>query len=50
MQKKYFDTLHHQGWAFTAGGMLPAQIKPTYNYSDVSNLLTIFEGSNFFSF
>ena len=44
MQKTYFDTLHNQGWAFAAGGIPPAQIKTTYDYSDVYNLHTLFEG------
>ena len=45
MQKIWFqDSLRSQGKAFTAGGIPPAQIKPKYDYSDVLNLNSLFNG------
>ena len=43
--KNTVDTLRHQGRAFTAGGIPPAQIKTKYNYSDVHNLNSLFKGN-----
>ena len=43
MRKKTVDTLRHQGRAFTASGIPPAQIKPKYDFSDVYNLNSLFK-------
>ena len=42
--KQTVDSLRNQGRAFTAGGVLPAQINSKYDYSDVYNLNSLFKG------
>ena len=42
--KQNVDTLRNKGLAFTKGGIPPAQIKPKYDYSDVYNLNSLFQG------
>ena len=42
--KSNVDTLRNQGRAFTSGGMPKSEIKPTYDYSDVYNLNSLFKG------
>ena len=38
------DTFGYQGWAFTSGGIPPAQIKPKYDSLDIYNLNSLFKG------